>query len=326
MIIKIMEDIKNMNLNELQNNFMKNGNKREYWSNARTRLLPLLEISDFLNKNEENYSIEINKNDIILTCGNCKILFDFTQTVCRAESVLLKTEEEDWNFLQNFITDESVVFDIGANVGWFSINVSKLFPKSQIYAFEPLPSTFAWMKKNLDLNNTCVNIYNVGLSDTNKKEIFYLPAESEAASLKPIDDEFYTQEGNVGQKDIKKIQEEVECQIRSIDDFTSEHKIEKCDFMKIDVEGNELFTLRGGGIFISKTKPVIYCEMLRKHAKRFGYHPNEIIDFMKTIDYGCYEITNEKLAPFDTMTDETDQTNFFFIPNSKKEKFADLFL
>ena len=52
--------------------------------------------------------------------------------------------------------------------------------------------------------------------------------------------------------------------------------------------------------------------MLRKHAARFGYHPNEIIDFMRKLNYSCYTF-EDKLVKFEEMTDDTVETNFFFV-------------
>ena len=62
----------------------------------------------------------------------------------------------------------------------------------------------------------------------------------------------------------------------TIDHFIEEEGITNVDFIKIDVEGNEKAVLEGAYVTIKKERPLIYCELLRKHAKRFGYHPNEV--------------------------------------------------
>lgn len=46
-----------------------------------------------------------------------------------------------------------IILDIGANVGVFSILISKLFPDCLIYAIEPIPIIFNFLKQNLELNN-----------------------------------------------------------------------------------------------------------------------------------------------------------------------------
>lgn len=55
----------------------------------------------------------------------------------------------------------------------------------------------------------------------------------------------------------------------------------------MDVEGNEKFALFGAEKTLSEYNPLIYCELLRTHASRFGYHPNDVIDYLKKFDYKC---------------------------------------
>ena len=52
---------------------------------------------------------------------------------------------------------------------------------------------------------------------------------------------------------------------------------------------------------------------IRKHAKRFGYHPNEIIDYMRGLGYCCTTFRNHGLVELSEMTDETQEVNFFFL-------------
>lgn len=45
--------------------------------------------------------------------------------------------------------DAKVIFDVGANIGFFSIFMAKAFPSARIYAFEPVPENFAQLCWNL---------------------------------------------------------------------------------------------------------------------------------------------------------------------------------
>ena len=110
---------------------------------------------------------------------------------------------------------------------------------------------------------------------------------------------------------VKKM-DKVECKVTTLDDYVAENNIARVNFIKIDVEGNEKNVLLGGREVLKKYHPVVYCEMLRKHAARFGYHPNEIIEYMKSLDYKCYTLHDGRLIPFTEMTEDTVETNFFF--------------
>ncbi|WP_297967367.1 FkbM family methyltransferase [uncultured Anaerovibrio sp.] len=186
---------------------------------------------------------------------------------------------------------------------------------SKIYAFEPLPDTFAKMKHNLELNGLPEKIYpvNVGMSDKAGTFDFYLPGENEAASMQPNMDEFYMQESVDGHYTGVKKMDKVECKVTTLDEYVVENNIDRVNFIKIDVEGNEKNVLLGGAEVLKKYHPTVYCEMLRKHAARFGYHPNEIIEYMQSLGYSCYTLHDGELIPFAEMTEETVETNFFFV-------------
>jgi len=63
-----------------------------------------------------------------------------------------------------------VIFDIGANVGGFSIALSKKFSTSYIYAFEPVYETYSLLEKNIKHYNNILP-YNVGLYSSNKENV-----------------------------------------------------------------------------------------------------------------------------------------------------------
>ncbi len=44
---------------------------------------------------------------------------------------------------------ESTIFDIGANIGWFTNHFASMFPTSKIYAFEPMPEIYLQLEKIL---------------------------------------------------------------------------------------------------------------------------------------------------------------------------------
>ena len=89
------------------------------------------------------------------------------------------------------------------------------------------------------------------------------------------------------------------------------------DFIKCDVEGAELFVFKGGQEVIERHKPIIFTEMLRKWSAPFGYHPNEIIELLTDCGYSCFTMDSQKLSKIVEMTDETLETNFFFLHDEK---------
>ena len=69
-----------------------------------------------------------------------------------------------------------------------------------------------------------------------------------------------------------------------------------------------------GGELIEKHKPIILLELLRKWSARFNYHPNEVIELLRDHGYNSYVCApDSKLSPIQLITEETIETNFFFV-------------
>jgi len=68
---------------------------------------------------------------------------------------------------------DDIVIDIGANIGIFSIYLAKRFPLTKIYAFEPLPTSFHFLCKNLE-ENQVLNVVPIPLAITADRRRMHL--------------------------------------------------------------------------------------------------------------------------------------------------------
>lgn len=320
-----------MKMFELQEEW-KRGNieKKTYWTLMRegyTHILP--EIQKVIGISEDCESIVISAEGCIFKRKNGLMLyFDFTQSICRAEINLIMgtdPEMENIEFVNKFLMKGcKTVLDVGANVGLFSLELYHDHENIIYHVFEPIPATFNKLNATAELNNVNRDNYithNLGFSNEKGVLEFYYPAESEAASLRPIEDDFYRKKSNdMGEYTGNFDMEKVLCRVDTIDHFIGEEGITNVDFIKIDVEGNEKAVLEGAYVTIKKERPLIYCELLRKHAKRFGYHPNEVIEYMKNLGYRCATIRDRKLQEIILIDDETVETNFFFLHEEKHKE------
>lgn len=197
----------------------------------------------------------------------------------------------------------------------------------KIYAFGPIPETYSKMLKNLSLNHDPKQIspYNMGLSNAVGAFTFYLPGENEAASLQPVTDEFYLQESIDGVYTGPQKSRKVSCEVSTLDEFVQANPQKVIDLLKIDVEGNKKFMLEGAASVLRTYRPIVYAEMLRKHAARFHYHPNDIINFMCSLGYQCYVCIQGRLVSFQQMDENTIETNFFFLHQKKHEKLVRIY-
>lgn len=314
-----------MKMIELQNAYLAGKlEKKLYWTVMREQYTHILaEMQEMLASNKECRSIQLTKNGCILEKeSGLKLYFSFADAISRAEMDLLNAsdpEKSEMDLVNAFIqrTGCTTVFDIGANVGMYSLELWQKHKEVNYYIFEPIPTTYEKLLKTIDLNSAFserMHTYNLGMSDRTGSFDFYLPGASSAASLQPITDDFYLKKSNQsGSYTGSKEMEKVACQLTTLDSFVKENGIDKIDFIKIDVEGNEKFVLEGGKETLEKYRPLVYTELLRKHAKRFGYHPNDVIDFMKRFDYACFAIREGSLTEVDRIEETTEETNFFFL-------------
>lgn len=293
-----------------------------------THILP--EIQRMLRESGDCESVSVSGDGCVLRKKNgVRLYFDFTQAMCRAEIDLVMgadPEKDDMEFVCRFLTENGcgTVLDIGANVGLYSLSLYQGHRDAVYHVFEPVPATYRKLVATARLNGADPEHYimhNLGFSDKQGMQELYLPAESEAASLRMVEDGFYrkrsTEMGEyTGASDVEKVL----CRIDTVDCFVRSHGIEGIGFIKIDVEGNEKSVLEGAAETIRRESPLVYCELLRKHARRFGYHPDDVIRQMEESGYRCAVIRNGGLEAIREIGEETAETNFFFLHREKHSR------
>ncbi len=220
--------------------------------------------------------------------------------------ILQTREQEEIEIYNRLIEDGMTILDVGANIGYFSILWRVKFPNTTIYAFEPVKETFNILKKNLALNN-CKNIFPMpfALSDENKSGYFCISPEMMSIAS----------EKNV--LDYKKA-EKIPISFITLDFFN----IEVIDFIKIDAEGSEFNILKGSIHSLKTHKPIVVVELFEYWDKVFGYHPNEVIVFLKELGYRSFLPENGKLREVfcHEKGDFAKQNYFFFHSQKHKEK------
>ena len=65
----------------------------------------------------------------------------------------------------------------------------------------------------------------------------------------------------------------------TLDEFTRKNGIDRIDFLKIDVEGFELFVLRGASCVLARTD-MVYFESWESHFNKFGYSTPDVLTLL----------------------------------------------
>lgn len=120
------------------------------------------------------------------------------------------------------IEKNSIVIDIGAHKGFFSIFAATIAQDGKVYSFEPSPYNYNILLKNLEYNNlNNVKTFNIGVTGTNGKEKLYISKEGSINNLRQDYGDFV----------------EVNCE--TLENIFKRKNIDKCDFLKMDCEGAE---------------------------------------------------------------------------------------
>lgn len=137
-------------------------------------------------------------------------------------------------------TDESVVFDVGANTGEFTrMAISDTDNNLIVYCFEPVHTTFSAFNEVMSKLDRSANIImvNAALSDTNGVANIY--TSGYLSGTNSMHKRHLGALGEIRQNNVEKIKT-----IRG-DSFCIEAGIQHIDFLKIDTEGHELAVLKG---------------------------------------------------------------------------------
>ena len=226
--------------------------------------------------------------------------------------------EIELTLMSKFIQSGDYVFDIGTNIGCFSIPFSKKVGKEgKIFSFEPQKFLFSLLKKNIEDNR----IYNI--------EPFSFAVGKKPSYL--ILDEFdYSKNGNFGGVTLSEKYDNANCaeiikkgkhkvKVVTLDNFL---RIKKCDFIKIDVELMELDVLKGGKNFLEKFRPILWIENHYETKQN-----NQINEYLIRNGYSPYWIVSRLFNPENYFINDqnyfTDMItiNTLAIPNKKLRKY-----
>jgi len=224
---------------------------------------------------------------------------DFVQT-----HLYWTNEYEPWDLfhLRRWAHPGSVILDVGANFGYYSLKLaSALRGEGRVFAFEPSSAIFSRLEQNIRLNclESLVTAIRSGLSDdVGFAHLEQCEANSGAATL--------SMEGK-GERIV----------LDTLDNFCETQKISKFNLIKIDVEGNELRVLRGGTRVFASHKPIIMLEFNTSALNRLGTTVEELSDQLMTWDYGLFAAKRGTLAPFRLRRSVPTMRNVFCIPKAK---------
>ncbi|MCH8569159.1 MAG: FkbM family methyltransferase [Balneolales bacterium] len=183
------------------------------------------------------------------------------------------------NFMLEKVASCSTVFDVGANIGYYTIQFSSLC-SGKVYAFEPMEYQFNMLQRNLQLNGSSnVLAMKQIVSDQSEiKRIYFQSAE------------------NTGTSSIHKESAQFEdISSTTLDAFCKLHDIINIDMVKIDVEGHEMAVLQGMENLLEQQRvKQIFVEVCDGNLNIAGSSAKALTDYLESFGYSGHSIKTGK--------------------------------
>lgn len=230
-------------------------------------------------KPDENLFL-INKNRYILgNFKNFKYNFDLSQVACNWHFFGANLKYKVYDLIHRDIKNCQIIFDIGANLGFFSFECLSINPKVYIHAFEPNTKNYFYFKNNIKLNNIQnIKLNNFGFFSSNK---YLYEVNKDLTNSGTI---YFTEE-----KIVKKTYSKM---FMTGDNYILNNNISKIDLIKIDVEGAEYLILLGLKKFLRENNAILHLEIDNLYLRRFKSTYSKLKNFLIDCRYKKFNKIN----------------------------------
>lgn len=195
-------------------------------------------------------------------------------------------ERQEVQFIKHVLQPGMIFFDIGANMGFYSLIAAKRLGESgKIHSFEPNPRMFEELKYNIDLNGfSNVKLNCLALADRTRVARLsrYERGKEVYCSLS---DRNFPGADIIGYDDVR---------VETLYNYVKKMGINRIDLIKMDVEGAELMVLQGALSLLESGVPrMIIFELAQINVAGFGYHCEEVLDLLRSFGYTIYKLDND---------------------------------
>lgn len=183
--------------------------------------------------------------------------------------------------IRRVVTPASLNFDIGANVGGFTLAMAKACPTAEIHSFEPAPETFEKLCANIALNGVShVHSHRAAMGSKPGRSFFHVdpnsPATNHLQGSRLADDQC------------------IEVEVQTVDTMIQQAKQGTPGLLKIDVEGFECEVLLGAAESIRQGRwAAVLIEVCPANLHCIGRSVGDLISACDSLGCGLFELSEE---------------------------------
>jgi FkbM family methyltransferase len=180
-------------------------------------------------------------------------------------------EYDKQRLISSMVRPGGVFYDIGANVGFYTLLASKLIGSGQVVAFEPAPRNLFYLKRHLELNRVGnVEAMELAVSDKDGTANFEVEETGFMGHLS----------GGEG----------ITVSTASLDSLIEQGKLPAPNCIKMDIEGAEFQALRGARRTFERHHPILF---LATHGREV--HAN-CVQLLRKWGYSCKSLDDGDLG------------------------------
>lgn len=215
-------------------------------------------------------------------------------------------EAAETAFFKREVRTDDICFDIGGNVGYFSVLMAQRATGGHVHVFEPIPLNVAMIRCNVELNGLAnVSVNQLALSDEGGTATFSVSTDSAYSSMRPT--------GTFGEA------RSIEVEMRTLDEHIAASGIARVDVVKVDVEGAEEKVLRGGEALFrdpARRPRLMMLELYDANLAPYGTTVERIVATMRDWGYRAHALSEDgaQLVPL-TPSMINIIYNIFFTPD-----------
>jgi FkbM family methyltransferase len=223
--------------------------------------------------------------------------------------------EPELRLIAHLVRPGESAVDVGANYGLWSYHLARAVGEAgTVVAFEPVPQTFKALRRVLWLLGAGrVRTINAGIGERDERVAFAVPVATESGTTVGGLAHMVGAEG--ARDDVV-----VEADIKRLDAVGITGDVA---LVKVDVEGAELYALRGASALIREHQPIVICEIGQGLSEpRYGLDGSEVEDLLAGWGYETFKLAGGRLTR--ASIDGDSDGNYVFVPAARRGRLAAL--